>query len=270
MDALLALRRDTGVCLVEDCSHAHGAKWKGRVVGTLGDAGCWSLQAEKLVSAGEGGVLATDDSRVFERACLMGQLSRMGALSGREHVELQPFGLGMKLRAHPLGIAIAGIGMDRLPEVNRRRRAWVETVEAGLSGVPGFRTVKVFPEAERVWYREFPVLHLPEEHRGTPTSEVIDALRDLGVPASGGGFPLLHRLPLFAKGFDLFTRGRGPLGTGFQGYREGDLPGTEAACRCLVFFPVLTLPDPGAAAFLVDRVHSLAIRLAGDRGRCEG
>ncbi|MBP7866500.1 MAG: DegT/DnrJ/EryC1/StrS family aminotransferase [Acidobacteria bacterium] len=266
MDALLALRRDTGIHIVEDCSHAHGATWKGKVVGTVGDAGCWSLQGAKLVSAGEGGVLATGDPRVFERACLVGQLSRMGALNCREHVELQPFGLGMKLRAHPLGIAIAGVGLDRLPEVNRRRRAWVETVEAGLSGVPGFRTVKVVPDAERVWYREFPVLHLPEEHRGTLTPEVIDALKGLGVPASGGGFPLLHRLPLFEKGFDLFTRERGPLGDGFQGYREGDLPHTEEAHRRLVFFPVLTQPDPDAAGFLVDRVRSLAIGLAGDRG----
>lgn len=270
LDALLALRRDTGVHIVEDCSHAHGATWKGRLAGTLGDAGFWSLQAAKLVSAGEGGVLATDDPNVFERACLVGQLSRMGALTGRAHAELQPYGFGMKLRAHPLGIAIADTGMDRLPEVNRCRRAWIGAVEAGLAGVPGFRPVKVPPGAERVGYRELPFLHLPEEHSGTPTSAVIAALNEMGVPASGGGIPLLHRLPLFEKGFDLFTRGRGPLGEGYPGCREGDLPRTEDVHRRLVFLPVLTHPDPAAAGALVDRVRTLAFRLAGARGRTAG
>jgi len=264
MDALLAIRRDTGVAIVEDCAHAPGAAWHGRPAGTLGDAGCWSLQSAKPVSAGEGGVLATGDPRVFDRACLVGQLSRMGALVTPENAVFQPYGFGMKLRAHPLGIAIAGIQLSRLPELNRRRQAWVDAVEAGLAGVPGLRPVKVYPGARRAGFYGFPILHVPAEHRGADTGAVIAALQDAGVPATGSGYPLLHRLPQFAGGCDLFTRGRGPLGDGYPGYREGDLPLSEEMHRRLIFLPVLADPQPGAAAYLIARLRETAARLAGD------
>lgn len=263
MDALAAIRRDTGVPLVEDCSHAPGATFNGRKVGTMGDVGCWSLQASKPISAGEGGVLATDNPSVFDRACLVGQLSRMGTLTTPENVGFQPFGFGMKLRAHPLGIAIANLQLDRLPELNRRRREWVETVESSLAGVPGLRPVKVCPGGERAGFHGFPILHVPEEHGGADTATVIDALNSAGVPATPSGYPLLHRLPLFARGCDLFTRNRGPLCGDYPGYREGDLPRSEGMHRRLIFLPVLTDPEPGAAEFLIARVREVAFRMAG-------
>jgi len=62
---------------------------------------------------------------------------------------------------------------------------------------------------------------------------------------------LLHRLPLFAQGFDIFTRGRGPLCEGtWRRPHEGDFPAAERLHRDLVFLPMLTDPAPGA----VDRV----------------
>ena len=261
MEALLALCRESGIALIEDCSHAPGAVYKGKMAGTWGDAGCWSLQGSKPVSAGEGGVLATDDPQVFDRACLVGQLSRMGALVTREYAVFQPFGFGMKLRAHPLGIAIAGVQLDRLPELNRRRREWVETVEAGLAGVPGFRPVKTYPDGERAGFYGFPILHLPEAHRGEDTAGVIARLNSAGVPATGSGYPLLHRLPLFATGCDLFTRHRGPLGGDYPGYREGDLPRSEEMHRRLIFLPVLADPEPGAADLLLARLRAVAVAL---------
>ena len=58
----MALSEEIGVPVIEDCSHAHGASYKGVPCGSIGHVGAWSLQGSKPVSAGEGGVLATNDA----------------------------------------------------------------------------------------------------------------------------------------------------------------------------------------------------------------
>jgi perosamine synthetase len=256
MDALASISQETSIPIVEDCSHAPGASYHGRMVGRWGRVGCWSLQGSKPISAGEGGVLATDDRQAFERACLVSQGSRLGSLTLPEHALHQPLGLGMKLRAHPLGIAIAAIQLDRLPGLNQRRGAYIEAVEAGLEGVPGIRKVTVLPGAKRAGYYGFPVFHVAEEHHGLSTTDFIAALNQAGVAAApADSYPLLHRLPLFSQGYDLFTRNRGPLSGDYPGYREGDFPHSEAMHRRLVFLPVLSDPAPEAIDWLVGSIR---------------
>ena len=254
MDRLMAISSQTGVPVVEDCSHAHGATWKGRPVGSIGHMGAWSLQGSKAVSAGEGGVLATNDSEVFERACLAGQVNRMGGLDlmTEKYADLQPLGLGMKFRAHPLGIGIAHIQWKKLDQLNARRKAYVEAVEACLESIPGLKPIRVYPAAQRGGYYAFPVLHEPAHHGGLDTRLLLDRLREQGLHVSPSPYGLLHRMKLFAEGFDLFTRHRGPLGGDYPGYREGDLPVTEQAFQRLIFLPMLSDPVPDAVDRIVD------------------
>jgi perosamine synthetase len=261
MDALLQIGEETGIPIVEDCSHAHGAMYKGRHVGTMGTVGCWSLQGSKPISAGEGGVLATDDIDVFERACILGQVNRLGGvdLATERYQALQPFGIGMKTRSHPLGIGIAMVQWNKLSELSARRRGFIEAVEAGLADLPGIVPIKVYEGAERGGFYGFPMLHVPEES-GVPTEAFIGALQAEGLPAKGSPYPLLHRLAIFRDGFDLFTRGRGPLSGDYQGYKEGDLPVTEEMVRRLVFLPVLSDPVPGAAEKVVEAIRRGAAR----------
>lgn len=256
MSVLQAIRQETGIPIVEDCSHSPGARYNGQMTGRLGDVGCWSLQNAKPISAGEGGVLATDNAAVFERACLVSQGSRMGALSLPEQAVHQPLGLGMKLRAHPLGIAIAAVQFDKLASLNQHRQAYVESVEAGLAGLPGIRRVKTYPLAQRAGFYAFPILHFPEEQHGLSTTGFITALNQVGIPAaSAESYPLLHLLPLFRQGYDLFTRNRGPLGTDFQVYQPGDLPRTEEMHSHLVFLPVFNNAAPGTAEWIIERIR---------------
>jgi len=259
MDALMQVSRDTGVPVIEDCSHAHGATYEGRPVGTIGKVGCWSLQGSKPVSAGEGGVVATDDLDLFERACILGQVNRLGGvdLATERYQDLQPYGIGLKTRAHPLGIGIAQVQLTRLPELNARRRGFVEAVEEGLRDVPGIRPVKVHEGAQRGGFYGFPMLHVPEES-GVRTEAFVAALREQGLPATGSPYPLLHTLPLFRDGFDLFTRGRGGLSGDYRAYKEGDLPVTEEMVGRTVFLPMLSDPVPDAAERVVDAIRRAA------------
>lgn len=261
MDAVMAVSRECGIPVVEDCSHAHGARYKGTMCGAIGHMGAWSLQGSKPVSAGEGGVLTTDDTDAFERACLVGQVNRIAGIDlvGARYEELQPLGLGMKFRAHPLGIGIAMVQLRRLPELNRRRRAYVEEVEAGLAAIPGLRPVKVYEGAERAGFYGFPVIHEPET-MGMSTDDFVNAAKEKGIKVNRTGYPNLHDLPLFAKGFDIFTRNRGPLclSEGYKPPKQGDFPKAELAKERTIFLPVLSDPIPGAAEMVLDVLRGAA------------
>jgi dTDP-4-amino-4,6-dideoxygalactose transaminase len=261
MDALLQISEETGIPIIEDCSHAHGAMYKGRHVGSLGKAGCWSLQGSKSVSAGEGGVVATDDIDVFERACILGQVNRLGGvdLATERYQDLQPFGLGMKTRSHPLGIGVATVQLDKLDGLNERRGTFIRAVEAGLADVQGIKPIKVYEGAQRGGFYGFPMLHVPEES-GVSTETLLGALQAEGLPAKGNPYPLLHTLAIFRDGFDIFTRDRGPLSGDYAGYKQGDLPVTEELVSRLVFLPVLSDPVPGAADKVVEAIRRGAAR----------
>lgn len=262
LDAILAVGKKHGIPVIEDCSHAHGARYKGRFCGAIGKAGCWSMQGSKAVSAGEGGVLTTDDIDTFERACLVGQVNRIAGIDlvGAKYEELQPLGLGMKFRAHPLGIGIAQVQLDKLDALNARRRAYVEAVEAGLAEIPGLRPLKQYEGAERGGFYAFPVIHDPEAMGGVDTDAFLAACAQSGLEVTRTPYPDLHTLPLFAKGFDIFTRDRGPLcaSAGYQGYRVDDFPRAKLAAQRTVFLPRLSDPVPNASDLVLDTLRNVA------------
>lgn len=134
MDAMVAFTEEHGLALVEDCSHAHGATYRGRAVGTFGAAAAWSLQTQKLVAAGEGGVLATRSREVYDRAQLLGHFNKRAMKEMDPQGPLYPYsvtGLGLKYRAHPLGVAFAVGQIAELPSWIKGKQAFAEEI-AGL------------------------------------------------------------------------------------------------------------------------------------------
>jgi len=260
MDAIMKISEETGIPVIEDCSHAHGAIYKDRPCGSIGHAGCWSLQGSKPTSAGEAGVIATNDTEIFERACLIGQVNRISGMDlvTEKYAKYQPLGTGMKFRAHPLGIGIAQVQMRKLPELNARRSKYIEEVEAGLEEIPGVKPVKVYDGAVRGGFYGFPIIHVPEESEGLPSSAFADALRKEGLPSHLSGYPLLHTLPIFAEGFDLFTRNRGPLCGDYPGYKADDFPISRKMLEHLVFLPVLSDPVPEASEKVLEAIRKVA------------
>lgn len=71
MDAIMELCDAAGIPVVEDAAHSLGTLWNGRKIGTIGKAGCFSFQSYKLVNAGEGGIMVTDDPEIAARAIIM-------------------------------------------------------------------------------------------------------------------------------------------------------------------------------------------------------
>lgn len=109
MDEILILCKHHNLKLIEDCSHSFGATYKGRKVGTFGDISVASMQASKMLTAGEGGLFMTNNEEYYQRASLVGHYR------GRSEIEitnevLKKFGntgMGFKFRIHPLAAVIA-------------------------------------------------------------------------------------------------------------------------------------------------------------------
>ncbi|MEI7902909.1 MAG: DegT/DnrJ/EryC1/StrS family aminotransferase, partial [bacterium] len=75
MDPVMKLAKRYGLYVVEDAAEAHGAKYRGRICGSMGDIGCFSFYANKIITTGEGGMLVTDNKKISEKAHLLKDLS---------------------------------------------------------------------------------------------------------------------------------------------------------------------------------------------------
>ena len=201
MDGFRDLVEGTDIKLIEDASHAHGALWDGRPVGSLGHIGCFSLQASKAVTGIEAGVATTDDDELYDRMLALGQYGRCEAKFTTDRFrELRNMGLGIKYRANPLAMAMARAQLQRLPELNEKRRAWFDRLDSLLAPLPGVSPQKVYPKATRGGLLLYTGCIDPKVI-GAPVAIILEALVAEGVgthPAiTPYGYGVMHLEPLF-------------------------------------------------------------------------
>jgi perosamine synthetase len=127
LDPFLELAERHGLALIEDASQATGAEYKGRPVGGLGHVGCFSLYANKIVTAGEGGMAVTRDPALAER---MMAIRNFGQRPGQHF--LHPF-LGGNYKMTDLSAAIGCIQLGKLAQYIERRRQNVVELNAALA-----------------------------------------------------------------------------------------------------------------------------------------
>nr|CAD27647.1 AtaP4 protein [Saccharothrix mutabilis subsp. capreolus] len=199
MDAVLAVAERHGLRVLEDCSHAHGSRYKGRPVGTFGDAAVFSLQANKAVFAGEGGILVTDDRRVHDRATLLGHY-RDRCRDEIDDEDLRRYwvsGFGLKLRMSPFNAVVASHSLAEFPERRQGRHACLRHLGEGLAEVPYMEPVHVSEEVDMgAWYGYKP-LYRPEALDGVSRATLIAALRAEGLEVGAPSGPRLATLPLY-------------------------------------------------------------------------
>jgi dTDP-4-amino-4,6-dideoxygalactose transaminase len=181
MEPILELARPRGIAVIEDCSHAHGAMWQGKKVGSVGDVGCFSCQGSKLIAAGEGGVLTTNDRDLYERAILLGRPEKRAEIREESWTKRFAFtGVGFKYRPHPLGIAIAREQLHHLDEMNEIRDHNGATLDAGLADVADVVPQRVLPGCRRVYPYHY-MRYDPDKLGGVSTETFLRALAAEGV-----------------------------------------------------------------------------------------
>ncbi|GIV20658.1 MAG: aminotransferase DegT [Armatimonadota bacterium] len=259
MDALRDISARHGIPILEDAAHAHGAEWDGVKVGNISDITCFSLQGSppygKPICGGEGGLVTTNNREYYERMLVHCHLHRFGIteeLTLPEYRELDSQVLGQKWRAHPLALAIARVTMQSLDYRNAKSAEFRQKVFAALQAMPGIEPVCSYPKAKPAgFYAGHPLVYHPEQLHGLPAGRFVEALKAEGVPVSLYGRNLEHQKTIFRKGFDLWGRGRGPLGgeffglPPFEGYKDGDFPQAEKVAGNILHIRPIIEPAEG-------------------------
>jgi perosamine synthetase len=234
MEPIMKLARKRGIPVIEDNAQATGALYQGKRTGTLADIGCFSIGSGKQISGGEGGVLVTDDARLFERAVLFGQHPARHLRQVRDPELLaQSDSLIYTYRMHPMAAVICGAMLPRLDKLNAERRRNYHLLARGLKGVPGIRPVVTAAYARHVFHRYSPSF-VPKEVAGVSREVYVRALSAEGVPISLGYVRTpIHLRRTFREKKDLFSGGL-PWSLSAHGrkrrYRAGDCPNAEYRC----------------------------------------
>ena len=142
MDAIMALADKYNLIVVEDCAHAHGAKWNGRGAGTIGHFGSFSLQSSKTLTSGEGGILLCKSAEHSALAASIIDCGRPHALGGGAD---DANGLAMQggnFRMSELQSAMALVGIERFSGQAKQREEMAAYMDESLSEIKGVRVLK--------------------------------------------------------------------------------------------------------------------------------
>src|SRR5512143_4324912 len=142
MDAIMALAEEHGLIVIEDCAHAHGAKWRGRGAGTIGDFGSFSLQSSKTLTSGEGGILLCRSAEHAALAASVIDCGRPHALGGGQETRKGLALQGGNFRLSEVQAALALRGIERFPAQASQREEMAAYMDEALSEVPGVRVLK--------------------------------------------------------------------------------------------------------------------------------
>jgi dTDP-4-amino-4,6-dideoxygalactose transaminase len=207
MDPIREIARKRKVKLIEDAAQAHGARYRGKPVGSLGDAAAFSFYpAKNLGALGDGGAITTDDRGLYER---IRSLRNYGSQVKYRH-EVK----GFNCRLDELQAAILRIKLRRLEEWNQRRRKVAGTYLSRLAGADGFGLPSVPSWCDPVWHL-FVIQHKRRK-------AVMEFLKKRGIET------LIHYPvpPHLQKAYkDL-------------GYQRGEFPTTERLCSRILSLPM--------------------------------
>ncbi len=191
MASITRLAREHGLAVIEDAAHAHGAMYRDRPAGSLGDLAIFSFQSSKNLTAGEGGIITTNDDGLAAACRSIQNCGRVPDGVWYEHHVISG-----NYRLGEFQGAILNCQIDRLEEQILRREANGQFLASRLWEIPGVYPQGRTTSCTRHGYHLF-MLRLDPEEFGAPRAQVLRALEAEGIPCSGGyGFPLPEQ-PLF-------------------------------------------------------------------------
>lgn len=209
MDSIMALARSRGIKVVEDCAQAHGATYKGRPVGRLGDCAAFSFCQDKIMTTGgEGGMLVMNDRALWETAwAYKDQGKSFVAVSSHTH----PAGFrwlhesfGSNFRMTEMQAAIGRRQLTKLPHWLAARKRNAAILDEGFASILGLRVTRPPEEIGHAYYKYY-VFVEPEVLKPTwDATRIHEAINAEGVPCFAGSCSEIYRERAFVN------RGWGP------------------------------------------------------------
>lgn len=189
MDAIMQLAEKYNLIVIEDCAHAHGAKWRGQGAGTIGHFGSFSMQSSKIMTAGEGGLLICKTEEMALKATSIIDCGRPHDPNGEMTT------MGANYRIGELQAALLNVAIERFPAQAKQREEMAAYMDEALSEVPG---VRVLHRDERHTTRSFYryIFAVDPDEFGAEHDVVCAALHMEGVPC-WEGYEAMNNYKLF-------------------------------------------------------------------------
>ncbi|MDD5598087.1 MAG: DegT/DnrJ/EryC1/StrS family aminotransferase [Victivallaceae bacterium] len=272
MDQISAICRKHRIKLIEDCSHSHGALYKGKITGSLGDAAGFSIMTGKSFACGEGGIMLTDDREIYERAILFGHARRHSEDLQLEAYKIQPGKLwhcgipwgGIKGRLNQFTSALGLVQLKKYPAEMAEIQAAMNYFSDLIDEIPGLKSIR--PADARStkggWYASH-MIYDSAALNGLSVTAFYNAISAEGIAGCYPyGYRPLHLHPLFQT-IDVFNEGRPtrlsclPEGIDIR-ENPGDLPLAERIGSRVMLQPQFKKFDKKAIELYVSGFRKIA------------
>lgn len=229
MEVLKEIAEDNNLILVEDAAQAHGAEYKGQRAGSIGDVACFSFYATKNMTTGEGGIIATNDSELANRARLL-------INHGQSRKYRHEF-LGYNYRMTELSAALGLVQLKKLDSFNNKRIMNAALLDNGIRRLVGLTVPHVIRDVKHIFHQY--VIRI-EDNYPLERDKLVDHFVQHGV-----GVAIHYPLPIYKQ--PLYIR---------KGYGMTICPNVEEACRHVLSLPVHPLVNKDDINYMVEILKS--------------
>lgn len=230
LDRLKKIASRKRLALIEDSAHAQASEWRGQRVGTFGIAGTFSFQASKLMTAGEGGIIISNNDKFEVEARSVHDCGRMPGEWFYSH-----FIYGSNYRLSEWQGAILQVQLSRLDQQTKRRHENARILDRLLRAIPGITPQKLDERCTRNGQYAY-IFHVnKKEFAGLATERFIEALNAEGIPHQAS-YPPLHQLDMFRNG-EYRKRLSGKQAKDKHKFLKGKFPVTQRAAWETVWLP---------------------------------
>jgi perosamine synthetase len=192
LDEIRDICKQHGIPLVEDAAHAHGATIDGRKAGSLGLAGSFSFFSTKVITTGEGGMITTDDEKIYKTACALRDHGRFGPEPNVHH------DIGYNWRPGEFNAVLGLEQMRRVDEILQRRRQLAREYDQKLKAlkIPGVKLLDIPARVESSYYKYILYLEPPIERE--KLKQILKQEYDVSLPGELYNRDC-HTQPVFAR-----------------------------------------------------------------------
>jgi len=191
MDKIMALAREHNLKVIEDCAQCHGATYKGRPVGSLGDVAAFSFCQDKIMTTGgEGGMLTTNNEDVWRKAW---EFKDHGKSYDGVYNRPHPTGFrwlhesfGTNWRLTEMQSAIGRVQLRKLPEWTRLRQQHADLLTKGFATIPALRLTVPQADIEHAYYKYYTFLRPDQLNEGWDRDRIMNAVAAEGIPCYSG------------------------------------------------------------------------------------
>jgi dTDP-4-amino-4,6-dideoxygalactose transaminase len=202
MDPIMALAAQHGLKVIEDCAQAHGARYKGRSVGSIGHVGAWSFCQDKIMTTGgEGGMVTTDDENLWRDMWAYKDHGKsFAAVYERQHPPGYRWlheSFGTNWRMLEMQAAIGRIQLRRMGEWTRQRTANAEAIRAACRGLAVLRVPELPTGSMHAHYKCYVYVQPQRLATGWSRDRILDTITERGVPCYQGSCSEVYREKAF-------------------------------------------------------------------------